>query len=647
MGVSRTCRLVEGSLVALFFVQAARVALARLLSMTSAALHGSPVDSLLVNAHVFLFAALILPWFAPRVRVALPETLSVSAIAVALARIVLAVQVPSVQVYAAIAVLGAGGVYLASLLRANWRSWLTSLVVGLTLDQVLRARDTFDLSIRAWIEVPVGGSQLAVPWLAVQVALSALLVVVSRLARRNARREPYEPAFLSVWGGLAFGAFLALEMIVLAMPNVMAYWSGVAYAGLVPWLLLATALPLVPGVRYLMGETVAMFAERLRGWVWMLLLMLLVVAGNRLSGLGAAGALTVAQFMAILLLWWVPMPAEPTEVEQVGPSLSLGLLAFIILVYAYSLTFDYGSGLPWLRDQGILVILLAVVLLGLPRLLWREIDPWLVRATVPRGVAIVFVAPVFVFGLILSSLNGLDAPLPARSTLRIATYNVNSGYDGSGRFQLELTARTIEAALADVVLLQEIDGGRPLSYGVDEVHFLARRLGMEAAFAPTVEQVHGLAILSRWPLQDEASILLPGPDGQLGVLEVTLAGGPEDVQPVRLASVRLAPAASEEERVQRLGMVLGFVGDSSTLVLGGDLGVPPEDDTYKQLMLSGFVDPDAVLGIERGYTVPASNPSARHDYILLRGLEPLDSRQVDSTASDHRLVVVEVGWPQP
>ncbi len=159
--------------------------------------------------------------------------------------------------------------------------------------------------------------------------------------------------------------------------------------------------------------------------------------------------------------------------------------------------------------------------------------------------------------------------------------------------------------------------------------------------------MHGLAILSRWPLRDEASILLPSPDEQLGVLGATLVDGPEDMPPVRLVSVRLDLAASEEERVQRLGMVLGFVGDSSTLVLGGDLGVPPEDDTYKQLMLSGFVDPDVVLGIERGYTVPASNPSARHDYILLKGLEPLDSRQVDSTASDHRLVVVEVGWSRP
>ncbi len=644
MGLSRTYRLVEGGLVALFFIQAARVVFASLLAMTRAALNTGQVDLLFVNGHLFLVVALVMPWFAPRLRTVLPATLSMSAIVVAFCRVAIAIQIPAVQLYAGLAVLGAGGVYFASLLRANWRSWIAVWIAGLTVDQLFRARDTFDLSLRAWVELPVRGVNFAVPWIVFQLVLSLALVVASRLARRSARTEPYEPAFLSMWGGLAFGGFLAVELIALAMPNVVARWASVPYAGLVPWLAAVTALPLLPSVRRLMGETLGLFADRLRGWVWLALLLMLIVVGNRLTGLGAAGAVTVAQLMAVLLLWWIPGPADPQEIEQVGPSFSVGLFAMVGLVYAYSLAFEYASVLPWLRDQGLVVVLLAAGLLGLPRLLWRESDPWLARSAMPRGVAVTFVAPVFVAGLLLGGLNGDHVSRPLGNTLRVATYNLNSGYDADGQFQLELAARTIEASLADVVLLQEVDTGRPLSYGADQVQFLARRLGMTSAFVPTVEQVHGLAILSRWPL-DVSSLALSGSGEQLAALGGRLVD-PATGRAVLFVCTRLAPA-EEEERLQQLALLVGFVGDASPVVLAGDLGAPPDDQVYRQLVFSGFADPDTVLGIERGYTYPAHNPTVRHDYVLFRDLVPLDSRQVDSLASDHRLVVVEVGWPQP
>ncbi len=390
--------------------------------------------------------------------------------------------------------------------------------------------------MRLWLDIPVAGLTIRIPWIVIQIGVALVAVAVSRLARGSARRETYEPAYLTAWGGLALGAFFAVETLVLAMPNVISRWAGVSYAGLVPWLLLVTALSLMPFVRHLMGETMAMFDDRLGGVVWLLLMVMLLVVGNRLPGLGAAGALIIAQFMAALLVWWMPSPPDPAEVEQVGPSMSLAMAVFIVLVYAYSVTLEYAAVGEWLKGQGLIVLLIAAAVVALPRLFWREEDPWLLHPGLPRGVALAFIAPIVVLGLIVSGLGVDPVPPPLGTTLRIATYNINRGYDAVGAFQLELVARTIEASHADVVLLQEVDAGSPASYGIDEVQYLARRLDMSQAFLPTTEQVRGLAVLSRWPLSSRAGALFPGTGEQDGALSVSIRDA--DIRPFGNAGQR-------------------------------------------------------------------------------------------------------------
>jgi endonuclease/exonuclease/phosphatase family metal-dependent hydrolase len=612
--------------------------------MVNVALDSQRVDLLIVNAHLFLAAALILPWFAPRARSALPGTLSVSAIVVAIGRVFMSFQAPPVRLYSALVIIGFGGVYFASLLRANWRSWISNLIVALALDQLLRAWDTYDFSLRIWFDLYVGDLLHRVPWLAVQIILSVLVVIVSRLARRSAKTESYEPAFLGMWGGLSIAGFLTLETLLLAMPNVIARWAGVPYGALVPWLLLATTLPLMPSVRELMAQTMETFDERLRGWVWLFMFLVMFVVGNRLGGWGAAGALIVAQFMTVLTLWWIPSPPDPVEVEQVGPSLSIGLIVATVLVYIYSFTFEYARTFAWLKDQGLVVILVAAGLLGVSRLSWREEDPWQIRPAMPKAVAAAFVFPVVVFGLILSGIGADPVPSLPRGTFRLATYNINNGYDETGTFQLELIARTIEASLADAVALQEVDVGRPLSYGADEAQFLARRLGMYQVYQPTNGQLRGVAILSRWPITGGVGVLMPGSGEQQGALRGLLQE-PGTGRSVVVVSAQLAPG-DDQQRLEQLAVLLSLINDLSPVVLGADLGFSTEEDViYQQLLSMGFVDPDEVLGIERGFTFPASSPAYRRDYVLALGAIPTDSRQVNSLASDHRLVVVEVSWP--
>lgn len=642
MESTRMFRLIEGSLVVMFFLQAARLVFSTLLTMTHRAISGGQLQPQMVYAHLILLAAWIPAWFSPRSRSTLPALLLLSAVLAAAARVLMAVTLPIISLYAAIGLIGVAAIYLASLLRANRVTWLTVVVAGLCLDQLIRARDTLDISLLATFGLTVGTLRYRIPWIVIQIGLSLFLILAAILARRAARREAYEPAFLRPLGGLALGSFFMLQLTLLGMPAVIARWAGVSYAGVVPWLLLATALPLIPSVRAAMSETLAFVDERSRGWVWLFVLLLLILVGNRLGRPGGAGALIVAQFVAILLLWWIPTSPDPSELEEVGPSISLAGLTLFLLVYAYSLTFEQFRLLLWLRHQALVVFLTAAGLLGIPRLPWRDHDPWLEFHPLWLRLAPAFVYPVVVLGLVLAGYRvAVAIPAPGE-TVRVATYNINSGYDATGTFQLEQIATTIQTSLADIVVVQEVDAGHPGSYGVDQVEFLARRLAMYHAFFPTTQAVRGIGILSRWPITSYQGVMLPSSGEQLGAIQAVVTDTASGRQ-LTIVGAQFEPG-TDDSRLPQLAVLVNLMGEGTTLVLAADLAGSPGDLVYQQLLARDFVDPDQVLGIERGFTYPADFPTARLDYILTRGLLPLNALQVQSAASDHRLVVVELAW---
>jgi endonuclease/exonuclease/phosphatase family metal-dependent hydrolase len=645
---SRVFRLIEGSLVVLFMLQAARISFAMLLSAVERALDTGAVDVVLASSHLMLVMMLALPWLAPRSRTLLPRVMLVCAVMVGAGRLVAAIPHPITQLYGSILTLGFAGVYLSTLLRANRRSWVTILVLGVAVEQTLRALDSYDLLFHLGrTDIPVADQRLTMPMIVLHAALTLCLILASSIARRFARYEPYEPGFLTTTGGLAFGGFLAIEFLVLGLSNIVARWSDVPYETVVPLILLATTIPLLPSVRAFAQQVLGIFDERLRGWVWLFVVLLLLIVGNRLNGLGAASALLLAQFMTVMLLWWIPSPPDPDEVEQVGPSLSLGLFIFVTIVYFYSLTFTPATKLGFLNGQGLTAALIAAVLAGLARLSWREIDPWAETALIPRSLPAAFVAPVVVLGLLMSSTRTAQATPLVGQDIRIATYNINDGYDATGSFQLEFAAESIEASLADIVLLQEADIGRPTSYGIDQVKYLAERLQMYEAYLPVTGHEHGVAILSRWPIVARHSVVVTGP-GAVSVLRVRIID-PDTGRALEVISAQFATAEPHLHQ-QQLAALFQLISEkpfdpSMPTVLGLDAGAALDDDSYNLLTGDSFDDPDADLGIEHGFTYPAGEPTERRDYLFIRAFRAVDARQVKSAASDHRLVVVEVRWP--
>lgn len=631
MQTARAFRLAEASFIVLFFITAARTVVAMLLSLMSDALTYGQFNLNVANAHLLVVAAVALSWFSPRLRTRLPATLALTALVVAIARVPMTFLQPTLRFYAALIVFGFGGVYVASLIRASYRSLFAALVVAGILDQLARtAGHTLDVTLtEAWV-IP-------------QIIVSIVAIVVSRQARARAKHEVYEPANLTLWNGLALGAFLFLELGLLSFPNSIARWAGVPYKLVAQWLILATSLTLSPRMRLQFSRPLSIFDERTRGWVWILLLALLVVLGNRTSGPLAAGSLVVAQIAVLLMLWWIPVEADPGERDDVGPAVALGLMFFVILSYVSFLVFQQADVFLPLEGQALTLHLVAVVVLGSVLVGWRTPDPWHVEPRVQASLPAALVAIAFVATLIAVNTVSVEEPVDD-GTLRIASFDIHYGFNPFWRFDLELIARSIEVADADIVALQRVDVGRQSSYGVDQVYWLAQRLGMQHAYYPTIGDLTGLAVLSRWPIEESDGNLLVGAGEQMGVVHAVVRRTP-GTRAVDVYGTRLSPDIVE--RLVQSGALVSYIGADNVVVLAGNLVMAAGDDSYNQLTASNLLDPNARLNIVQDFTYPSTNPAQRHDYVLIRGLEPIESQKVcgPDPASDHCLVVVEVIRP--
>src|SRR5687767_10546954 len=97
------------------------------------------------------------------------------------------------------------------------------------------------------------------------------------------------------------------------------------------------------------------------------------------------------------------------------------------------------------------------------------------------------------------------APLAAKRTLRVMTYNIHVGIGMDKKLDLQRIADVINAAHPDLVGLQEVDRGVKRTEGKDEIVELASMTGMQYAFAPNLDYQggkYGVAILSRFPIKN-------------------------------------------------------------------------------------------------------------------------------------------------
>jgi endonuclease/exonuclease/phosphatase family metal-dependent hydrolase len=626
----RTLRTVETTAVLLFFVQAVRVLFSVLFGLIyDTIFSGTVAFSTLGLIMLCVVAAFLTPlatWHQNR-----RALLFVTALVAALARVPLTINLPTVRLWSSIAIVAAAGIYTATLLRQRPHIFPTALVLAFAADQFLRAAgNTYDVGLRSW-------------WLPVQVVVSVAMGVVAGLAHSRTKAEEHQvEEGIGILGGLAVGAFLFLETSLLGFPNALARWSGADYAIVAPLLMTITLLALPAGKSRVFARTEAGFFETLTSVVIFLLALFLLGSSNQKRGcIASIFVLPLVQLFILPALFCV---VGPRRSDRTGLALALGLLVFLVLNFALAFAFTYPYTIPAFREKGMYVFLIAAVLAYLPALRrlpakaeFQKPDPlwaWVAGVLVVATIAAFAWPPAF-------------TP-KERGPIRVATYNMHYGYNTPWQLSLEGQAQTIEESGADIVVLQEVDTCRITSYGVDDALWLARRLGMQEVYGPALEDLSGIALLTRFPIVESDTRHLLSQLEQTAIVHarVQIGDRPLDAYGVWLG---LEP----EERARQLDDALTIIGDASPAVFGGDFNATPDSPIYARIQAAGFEDPFIVGGFDGSTeitevpapTSPAIEPFERIDFVWARGLAVRDAQVLDSLASDHRCVVVELALP--
>jgi endonuclease/exonuclease/phosphatase family metal-dependent hydrolase len=562
---------------------------------------------------VVVLGAFLLPLAAPlRRRRALLLT---TALVAALARIPLTVNQPTVRLWGSILIIAATTAYAATFLHQHPGTFANALLIACAADQFLRAAgNSYDISLRGW-------------WLPVQVVLSLGVCAVAWLAfsRYQAEEAPRKEGGIDVASGLALGTLLFLETSLLGFPNALARWTGAEYAVVAPLLMAATLLPLIPAGQW--GGIALLVVTLLLGWM----------TGHELHQLGTLAPMLLAQlaFLSASRTLVIPSPSGHPRLSFV-----LGMFLFLFLNVTLALAFTYAYTIPFLRGKGNYVFLFAIVFLLIPAIGSRSREP---RRLSRRLTLLLQLggAVVVAFTAALAYPGRPTEQQAAPGPFRVGSYNIHYGYNTDWQFSLEEQARTIERSGADIVMLQEVDAGRITSYGVDDALWLARRLRMQQVFGPALEDLSGVALLSRFPITEADTELLTSHLEQTAMVSARV-----EVAGRALTAYGTWLGLEPEERARQLDDALAIIGDTVPAVLGGDFNARPGAPTYEAIRAAGFRDPFVEGPFDAAPTSPAVDPAERIDFVWTRGLAVTNARVLDSLASDHRMVVVEVAFDQ-
>jgi endonuclease/exonuclease/phosphatase family metal-dependent hydrolase len=631
----RLANVVEAIAVFVFFYQALRILFSALFGLIYDALFAEKASMAAVGlVLVAAILALLSPLAAPRKPGRRRIVALASAVLVFVARIPLTLNDPQVRLVASILIVAAAGLYLATRLREGSRDVVRALILALLVDQLLRAfGHTWDVTLRP-------------AWLWGQVALSlGLCLLASWFFRQRPIEKSEAVPRLGLLLGLVWAGWLFLQSSLLNFPNAMARWGDERYLSFVAVWPVVVLFPFF-------GDA---YERALWGWrdglVFSAILLAGLAAGYLLSDMGTALGLLMAQWASLVSftscflsshdIRSTPRPRggapEDGARSRLGPALALGGILFLVLSFAHAFTFTYPYTLEFFRDMGLPIFLAAGLLAGLPALCLPARTERPTPTSRARMLAIIAVGLVIMAAISVFVLPRSQPQLRAGDSLHIATYNIHYGYDTGWHLSLEEQAQAIEASGADVVMLQEVDTGRPTSYMIDDALWLARRLDMEAVYLPTMEYLTGIALLSRFPVLDTETLLLPSELEQTGIIwaELDVGGAPLNAFATWLG---LEP----EERAHQLDAALPFIeAHPGPAVFGADFNSTPGSPVYARIEAAGFVDPFVALGLGSPLTSPAIDPTERIDFVWLRGLVPRDARVSESVASDHRLVVVE------
>jgi endonuclease/exonuclease/phosphatase family metal-dependent hydrolase len=316
-------------------------------------------------------------------------------------------------------------------------------------------------------------------------------------------------------------------------------------------------------------------------------------------------------------------------------SVATGLLIFLILVFGFYVSQD--MPLPFPRAT---LPAAAGILVGL----FAFLASLRSRSVVERDSSgLILVTVLLLVPLVYWGLRGKDpqSVQPSVGPVGVMTYNIHSGFDASGRQDLEAIAKVIEESGAHVVALQEVSRMRLMDGSADIPGWLSRRLGMPYLFKGTEEPNWGNAILSQYPILESGWDDLPRA-GKLigrGYLWAKIdVGGPEPLLIIVTHLHHLVP--DTDARQAQVPVLLEFWGGVGQTILLGDLNAEPGSPEMKMISEAGLQDAWSLSGDGTGFTFSSVQPVKRIDWIWhTPDLMPVEVEVIQTRASDHMPVL--------
>jgi endonuclease/exonuclease/phosphatase family metal-dependent hydrolase len=267
---------------------------------------------------------------------------------------------------------------------------------------------------------------------------------------------------------------------------------------------------------------------------------------------------------------------------------------------------------------------------------WRHLR-WLIPLLLVAGIGLWGYVPTPTAPAAGQVLSGSAIRATTRPTLRVATFNIHSGRNEAGQFNLDKTAAVLKDF--DLVALNEVRG-KAFLQDVDQAQVLGEKLGMQWLFAPTELQwwheSFGNGVLSAVSVMDWTRLPLEGSFGRgkrnVVHLRVKLGG--------KVVHVLLTHIDRGADHQKQLRAVLDeFVKVDEPAVLMGDMNGQASDPGIVAFLKAPGVK-DAV-----GTVMGATAPADRIDWIFIRGLDAIHAGVEKNDASDHPMVWAELKLP--